>query len=94
MANYRPMPETSMIPFVLYPADTLYILAENQDTVVAQLLDLGKAWRADAVDVCDGINTDEAFPFRDRVKVRSQQSLWGHDNEDDRDAVVISYWWD
>lgn len=94
MANYRPMPETSMIHFVQYPADTLYILAENQDTVVAQLLDLGKAWRADAVDVCDGINAGEAFRFRDYVKVRLQQSLWGHDSEDDRDAVVISYWWD
>ncbi|WP_235526246.1 hypothetical protein [Nostoc piscinale] len=42
MANYRPMPETSIIHFVAYPADTLYILAENQDTKVTQLVDLGK----------------------------------------------------
>ena len=44
MANYRPMPETSILRFVAYPADTLYILAENQDTIVSQLLDLGKKW--------------------------------------------------
>ncbi len=94
MANYRPVPETSMMPSVLYPADTLYILAENQATVVAQLLDLGKDWRAGAVDVCDGITSDEAFRFQAYVKGRLQQSLWGHDNEDDRDAVVLSYWWD
>ncbi len=29
MANYRPMLETSIIHFIAYPADTLYILAEN-----------------------------------------------------------------
>jgi hypothetical protein len=29
MAKYRPMPETSMMHFIQYPADTLYILAEN-----------------------------------------------------------------
>ncbi len=60
MANYRPMPETSIIHFIPYPADTLYILTENQDTTVSQLLDLGKKWRADSVDVCD----DTIRPFR------------------------------
>jgi hypothetical protein len=42
MANYRPMPETSIIHFIPYPADTLYILTENKDTTVSQLMDLGK----------------------------------------------------
>lgn len=32
MANYRPMPETSIIHFIPYPADTLYLLTENRDT--------------------------------------------------------------
>lgn len=58
MANYRPMPETSIIHFIAYPADTLYILAENQDTKVSQLLDLGKKWRTDSVEVSDGTNKD------------------------------------
>jgi hypothetical protein len=59
MANYRPMPETSVIHFIPYPADTLYVLAENQDVIVAQLMDLGKKWRADVVDICDGSSEDE-----------------------------------
>lgn len=42
MANYRPMPEASIIHFIPYPADTLYVLSENQDVIVAQLMDLGK----------------------------------------------------
>ncbi len=33
MANYRPMPDTSIINFVQYPADTLYILTENRDAM-------------------------------------------------------------
>jgi hypothetical protein len=45
MANYCPTPETYLVDFVRYPADTLYILAERQDKRVAQLLELGKKWR-------------------------------------------------
>jgi hypothetical protein len=29
MANYRPMPEPSLMHFVPYPAGRLYLLAEN-----------------------------------------------------------------
>ena len=36
MANYRQLPETSIIHFIAYPADTLYILTENQDTTVSE----------------------------------------------------------
>ncbi|MGD1715741.1 hypothetical protein [Dapis sp. BLCC M172] len=42
MANYRPMPHESIINFINYPADTLYILTENEVTIVSSLLDLGK----------------------------------------------------
>ena len=93
MANYRPMPETSMIHFIPYPADTLYVLAENQDAIAAQLIDLGKKWRADSVDVCDGINKNEDLD-RDYISIRLRKALWGEDFKRDRDAVVISYWWD
>lgn len=93
MANYRPMPETSMIHFIPYPADTLYVLAENQDAIAAQLIDLGKKWRADSVDVCDGISKDEDLD-RDYISIRLRKALWGEDFKRDRDAVVISYWWD
>jgi len=39
MANYRPMPGLTSIS---YPADTLYVLAENQDNGVSAF-DLGKS---------------------------------------------------
>lgn len=94
MANYRPMPETSMIHFIPYPADTLYVLAENQDLIVAQLVDFGKKWRADSVDVCDGSSEEEEWEFRDYVSTRLRKALWGEDLKRDRDAVIVSYWWD
>jgi hypothetical protein len=97
MANYRPMPETSIIHFVRYPADTLYVLAENQDLIVSQLLDFGKKWRADSVDIFDSNhneNNDEDWSFQDYVSIRLKRALWGEDFRRDRDAVLISYWWD
>ncbi|MBE9079173.1 hypothetical protein IQ241_18020 [Romeria aff. gracilis LEGE 07310] len=95
MANYRPMPETSMIQFFRYPADTLYLLAENQDITVSRLLDFGKKWRADEVSVCDGGPEDEEWEFRDYIQLRLRQALWSNDmRRRDRSAVVITYWWD
>jgi hypothetical protein len=103
MANYRPMPETSIIHFVAYPADTLYIVTENQDTTVSQLLDLGKKWQAHSVEVCDGTNEDYSLRLKRRLRARLQDGLYGENVGRDacggvrsahRDAVVISYWWD
>lgn len=94
MANYRPMPETSIIHFIPYPADTLYILAENQDTTVSQLLDLGKKWRADSVDVSDGTNEGYGWRLKRRLRTRLEGALCGDQGRQERDAVVISYWWD
>ena len=94
MANYRPMPETSIIHFVAYPADTLYILTENQDTTVSQLLDLGKKWRADSVEVCDATNEEYSLRLKRRLRARLESGLYGEYVGRDRDAVVISYWWD
>jgi hypothetical protein len=93
MANYRPMPETSIIHFVAYPADTIYILAENQDTKVSQLLDLGRKWQADSVEVTDGTNEDYSFRLQRRLKSRLE-ALWGEEVRQDRDAVIVTYWWD
>lgn len=94
MANYRPMPQTSIIHFIPYPADTLYILAENQDTTVSQLLDLGKKWRADSVEVCDGANEDYSWRLKRRLRNRLEGALDGEQVNHESDAVVISYWWD
>ena len=96
MANYRPMPDDSIIQFVRYPADTLYVLAENSDTTVAQLVEFGKQWQADSVDICDDTNEAE-WKFQKYVAVRLQGALWAEQSgelNDDLDAVIISYWWD
>lgn len=95
MANYRPMPETSMIHFIPYPADTLYILTENKDTTVSQLMDLGKKWRADSVDVSNSTEEDYGYTWRlKRGLTRLAGGLSGEDVKRGCDAVVISYWWD
>jgi len=96
MANYRPMPETSIIHFIPYPADTLYILTENKDTTVSQLMDLGKKWRADSVDASDSTNEDYSYTWRLKrgLRARLEDGLSGEKVQRDSDAVVISYWWD
>lgn len=95
MANYRPMPDSSIIHFVAYPADTLYILTENQDTKVSQIVGLGKKWRADSVEVSDGTNDDYSDKLKRYLRYRYEGALWDKDHlQDDRDAVVVSYWWD
>ncbi len=94
MANYRPMPETSIMHFVAYPADTLYILTENQDTIVAQLMDLGKKWQADSVEVADGTNENYGWRLQRRLQTRLQGGIYGDREREDRDAVIVAYWWD
>ena len=94
MANYRPMPETSMIHFVPYPADTLYVPSENQDVTVAQLVDLGQKWRADIVEVYydNVVEGEEGWEFREyfaKVKSDLQSKTFG----DKSDAVLICYGW-
>lgn len=92
MANYRPMPETSMVQFIPYPADTLYVLSENQDLIVSQLMDLGKKWRADSVDVSDGSSEEEDWEFQSYVALRLRRGLRSKNLK--RDAVILSFWWD
>lgn len=88
------MPETSMIHCVPYPADTLYVLAEHQATIVSQLIDLGKKWQADVVDIGDSGTIEEDWEFRDYVALRLKGGLRGKTFGDKYDAVIISYWWD
>jgi hypothetical protein len=94
MANYRPMPSRSMIHFVAYPADTLFILTENQDIIVSQLMDLGKKWQADSVEITDGMNEDYGWRLQRQLKTQLEDGLSGKKNQRSCDAVVISYWWD
>ncbi len=97
MANYQPMPETSMIQFIDYPADTLYILTENQHTLVSELIDLGKKWRADSVEVVDSNNEEYGYYTQFRLReslAEKDKTLLNQSNYDRLDAVVVAYWWD
>ena len=94
MANYRPMPPTSTLHFIAYPADTLFILTENQDTIVSQLMDLGKKWKADSIEVTDGKDSEFGWKLQRRLRSRLEFGLFGQENQQSRDALVISYWWD
>lgn len=102
MANYRPVPPESIIHYVPYPADTLYVLTYNQDTVVSQLMDLGKKWQADSVEVIDSNHSDCGWrlkhrlmlEFGDRPSRQTTVSKKASLEELSRDAVIVAYWWD
>ncbi len=76
------------------PKWVLYILTENQDTTVSQLMDLGKKWQADSIEVTDGKNEDYGWKLQRRLRTRLEGALSGESIQSSRDAVVISYWWD
>lgn len=97
MANYRPLPETSMIQFTAYPADNLYILTENQSTLVSKLIDLGKRWRADSVEVIDSNNEEYGYFTQFELRkslAKKEKTLLDQSNYERLDAVVVAYWWD
>lgn len=60
---------------------------------MSQLLDLGKKWRADSVDVTDGTDENYTYQLKRRLRVRLEEALLS-DDQRPRDAVVISYCWD
>ncbi|MEM6751419.1 MAG: hypothetical protein AAF630_00290 [Cyanobacteria bacterium P01_C01_bin.38] len=94
LANYRPVPETSIIQFIAYPADTLYILAENKDTTVSQLVELGKKWRADDVYIDDDNSEEYESNLRFLFRLKLQGAIRDKTVKQRKDAVVICYWWD
>lgn len=97
LAGDRPRPETSMIQFVPYPADTLYVLAENQEILVTQLIDLGKKWRTDSVEVIDRHSEEYGCHTQFRLSeglAKKEKSPLNQSNLEREDAVVVVYWWD
>ena len=97
MATYRPVPETSIIRPIAYPADTLYVLTENQETLVSKLVDLGKSWQADLVEVINSNNPEYSYTTQFKLKSsigRKDQIPFKLSNLERLDAVVIAFWWD
>ena len=97
MANYRPLPTTSRLQFVPYPADTLYVLTENQETLATQLMDLGKKWQATSVEVIDRHNKEYGFFTQHQLReclASRDKILYKLNNLQRLDAIVVIYWWD
>lgn len=94
MGNRKPTPQTTLPQEFIYPGDTLFVLARNTDTVVTQLMDLGKKWRASEIFIYDGYNREFKPDLQQILHYKLNHSLWGNPGEDWHDAVVISFWWD
>ncbi|BAY86916.1 hypothetical protein NIES267_64270 [Calothrix parasitica NIES-267] len=94
LANSRPVAETNIIKFIAYPADTLYVLAENQDTTVSQLVELGKKWRADDVYIDDKNNEEYDWKLKSLLRLKLEGGIHDKKVKQRKDAVVICYWWD
>lgn len=97
MANWRPMPETSFIRFIRYPADYLYVLTENESVTVSKLIDLGKKWQADSVEIVDRSNKEYGKYVEWKLReclIKPHLTQLNQPNCDRTDGVVIVYWWD
>lgn len=89
MASCHSVSIENIRSFAAYPADTILVLAENKDTIVTQLMDFGKTWKADSVEIIDS-NNKECFMLEYRLK----RALLSYEKNSRRDAVIVSYWWD
>ncbi|MGK7947722.1 MAG: hypothetical protein AB4368_02660 [Xenococcaceae cyanobacterium] len=94
MANHQIQPAFRNMLFIEYPADTLYILTENQDTKICRLLDFGKKWQADSVEVVDGNTEVDTEETKWRKYIRLNNTLFKESCWDRQDGVVVTYWWD
>ena len=97
MANYRPMPLNSRRRYIAYPADTLYILTENEHTLISELIDLGKRWKADSVEVIDRHNQEYGCFTQSKLReslAEKDKFLDEQSNLERLEAVVVAYWWD
>ena len=97
MANWRPMPEMSPIRFVAFPADNLYVLAENESMLVSKLIDLGKKWQADSVEVVERNNEEYGNYIGLKLReclIEPHKTRLNQPNCDRYDGVVLIYWWD
>jgi hypothetical protein len=90
---HRAVPATQSAHDALNPANTLYVLAAKQDTTVAQLVALGKQWRAKAVAVHSATQSKGDYPCRDALQLTLQGAALSEDGEARQEAVVISYCW-
>ncbi|MBD2034304.1 hypothetical protein H6F76_04525 [Leptolyngbya sp. FACHB-321] len=93
MASHRAFPAIPSAHDAPYPANTLYILAAQQDTTVAQLVALGKQWRAKDVAVHSATQYEGDYPCRAVLQLALEGAALSENGEAQQEAVVISYCW-
>ena len=93
MATHRAAPANRGTYDVSYPTNTLYVLAPKQDTTVAQLVALGKQWRAKDVAVHNATQSKGSYPCRAALQLAFQGAALSEDGEARQEAVVLSYCW-
>lgn len=56
---------------------------------------VGRKMEGRDVSVFDGsLEQEEDWKFRNYLSLRLKHGLWGKQADQDRDAIVVSYWWD
>ncbi|BAY84348.1 hypothetical protein NIES267_38440 [Calothrix parasitica NIES-267] len=45
-------------------------------------------------NITDGTDTQYTYRLKRMLRYRFEEALWGNENKEQRDAVVVSYWWD
>ena len=76
---------------VAYNADTLYVLTKNRDAIITRLIDFGKKWNTDSVEVFDGRSNQKlSVP----ASISLSRSLITTQKNEREDGAVVSYWWD
>jgi len=93
--NVVPPPGCRYIP---YTADTLFVLTLNQVELVTQLVDFGKKWQADVVNVLTApaqVPEDqetEDYWFQRFLLTRLNYYSDRYDDEKPTGAAIVSYW--
>ena len=95
LANHHIQSSHGFMDFVEYPADTLYILTENDDAKLSQLLEFKKKWQVDLFEVVHSPDVIAAIPSDFNWARQSlDRSLFNENCWDRQDGVMVTYWWD
>ena len=84
--------------YVPYPADTLFVLTVNQEVTVSQLVDFGRKWQADEVNVLtapsQALVEGSESSWYERI-VLSKLKYYDDDYgaKQPTGAAIVQYWW-
>ena len=83
-----------------YLGDNLFILTEDNEVIISQLLDLGKKWKVDEVYTVKSCEFNSMYKnnFEPGIDIprswKLKQSLINKKGEEKIDGAVVCLWWD